>query len=211
MTTSASRWRLRAAVAISAAAVSLVPAAAAHAATIVTITYDAAGTSTLKKPNAVLELKPTKLTTNVDIDTGKITGTLPLKPTSVKFTLSGIIPTSAEVEFIPVGEVTGQVDLTQTQAKVKSVAQYIVQLKNIKIFGFPTFTGSTCKTVDPIVVDVTTPEGEGFDIIEGGNLIGTYTLGNFANCGINTAIANASVTGPGNTIAIKASGGIVAE
>ena len=210
-TTSATRWRRRVAVIASASALSLIPMAAAHAATIVTLEHDAVGTSFIKKTDSTIELKATTLTTDLDIDTGDFTGSLPLPGTSTEFKALGLLPVKADVDFIPAGPVTGRIDLTQTQAKVNAVATYYVKLSNIKIVGFPTFAGDKCQTKVPISIPVATPEGEGFDIIGGGNLKGTYTLGSFAHCGLNTPLINALVPGPGNTVDIQASNGVVVE
>jgi hypothetical protein len=43
----------------------------------------------------------------------------------------------------------------------------------------------------------------GFNPLKGGKLAGTYTIPPFANCGLATALLNATVPGPGNTITLK--------
>lgn len=209
--TSTPRWRRRAVVVAAAAAVSLVPMVAAHAATIVTLKHDASGSSYISRTGSTVALKPTTLTTNLDIDTGDFTGSLPLPGTETEFKVAGFIPVKADVDFIPAGPVTGRIDLTQTQAKVTSTAKYYVKLSNIKIVGFPTFTGWYCKTKVPVTIPANTPDGEGFDIIGGGNLTGTYTIGEFQNCGLNTGLINSLVPGSGNTVSIQARNGVVVE
>ena len=42
----------------------------------------------------------------------------------------------------------------------------------------------------------------GFDILNGGNLAGTYTIPPFANCGLVTGLLNLTIPGPGNTITL---------
>ncbi|NRQ48738.1 hypothetical protein [Aeromicrobium stalagmiti] len=203
-------WRRRVGVVTAGAALGLIPMAA-HAATIVTLKHDAVGTSYIAKTKSTIELKPTTLTTDLDIDTGDFTGSLPLPGTSTEFKAAGFLPVKANVDFIPVGSVTGRIDLTQTQAKVNATATYYVKLSNIKIVGFPTFAGSKCQTKVPVSIPVATPADEGFDIIAGGNLTGTYSIGSFENCGLNTALINALVPGGGNTVDIQASNGVVVE
>lgn len=203
--------RSRARVGIAAAAALVMIPAAAHAATIVTLKHDATGTSVIEKTSSTIALGPTTLTTDLDIDTGDFTGSLPLPATTTEFKAAGFLPVKADVSFVPVGPVTGRIDLTQTQAKVTSVARYTVKLSNIKVAGFPTFAGNSCQTTTPASIPADTPEGEGFDLLEGGNLTGTYTLPQFANCGINTSLINALVPGPGNTVSIQASNGVVVE
>ena len=208
--TTTSRWRGRAAAAAAAGALALVPVAA-HAATIVTLSYDATGTSHIAKTNSDVALGPTTLTTDLDIDTGDFTGSLPLPGTSTTFTLAGFLPVKANVDFIEAAPLTGRINLTQTQAQVDSTAKYYVRLSNIKIAGFPTFPGDNCKTKQPVTIPVGTRPNEGFDLINGGELVGTYTIGQFENCGINTGLINSIVPGAGNTVDIQVSNGIVHE
>lgn len=208
--TLAPRWRKRAAVAAAGAAVALVPVAA-HAATIVTITYDAQGTSHIAKTNSDVALGPTTLRTDLDIDTGDFTGSLPLPGTSTEFKIAGFLPVKAKVDFIEAAPLTGHINLTQTQAQVSSTATYYVKLSDIKVAGFPTFAGSKCKTKAPVSIPVGTRPDEGFDLINGGELVGTYTIGTFENCGINTPLINSLVPGSGNTVDITVTNGVVAE
>ncbi|GAA0197778.1 hypothetical protein GCM10008944_14080 [Cytobacillus oceanisediminis] len=208
--TLAPRWRKRAAVAAAGAAVTLVPVAA-HAATIVTITYDAQGTSHIAKTNSDVALGPTTLRTDLDIDTGDFTGSLPLPGTSTEFKIAGLLPVKAKVDFIEAAPLTGHINLTQTQAQVSSTATYYVKLSDIKVAGFPTFAGSKCKTKAPVSIPVGTRPDEGFDLINGGELVGTYTIGTFENCGINTPLINSLVPGSGNTVDITVTNGVVAE
>jgi hypothetical protein len=211
MTTTLTR---RSAAALIASAALVLAPAAAHADDpdpILTLKHDAQGTSVVKKTGSTLAIKPTTLTTHVNLVNGNLTGSLPIPSTTTEFKALGFLPVKATVNFIPVGDVTGNIDLTQTQAKVTSTAQYTIRLSDVKVAGFPTFAGSSCKTVSPAVIPANTPEGEGFDLIEGGNLEGTYTLPAFANCGINTPLINALVPGAGNTVSIQVSNGVVVE
>ncbi|KAA1380139.1 hypothetical protein [Aeromicrobium fastidiosum] len=178
---------------------------------ILTLKHDAQGTTVVKKTGSTLAIKPTTLTTHVNLVNGDLTGSLPIPSTTTEFKALGFLPVKATVNFIPVGEVTGNINLTETQALVVSTAKYTIQLSDVKVAGFPTFAGSNCKTVTPAVIPANTPAGEGFDLLEGGNLEGTYTLPSFANCGINTPLINALVPGAGNTVKIQVSNGIVVE
>ena len=45
------------------------------------------------------------------------------------------------------------------------------------------------------------------DLINGGELTGTYSLGDFNNCGINQWLINAVIPGSGNTVDINVSNG----
>lgn len=197
----------QAAFAAGAASLVLVPAAA-HAATIQPVEYDAVGTTTIAKTGGSIALGPTKLLVNLDIDTFNFTGSLPLPSTSTTFNVAGFIPVSANVDFIPVGQVKGNINLAGINAEVTSTAKYIVRLRNVKAAGFPTFVGNTCQTKAPVVIPADTPEGQGFDLVNGGTLAGTYTIGKFERCGLMTPLINALVPGPGNTASITVSNGV---
>ncbi|MFW6775921.1 hypothetical protein ACOACO_16675 [Nocardioides sp. CPCC 205120] len=190
-----------------AAALALVPTVA-HAATIVPIEYDAVGTSTIAKTDSTVALGPTTLRTDLDVDTGDFTGSLPLPGTRTNFKAAGFLPVQADVAFVEAAPLTGHINLSGDIASVSSTATYNVRLSNIKIAGFPTFTGTRCQTKVPVTIPVGTEPGVGFDLAEGGRLVGEYTIGDFANCGLNTGLINLLVPGPGNTVDIQVSNGV---
>lgn len=208
MTTTAtpSRWRRKLAGLGAGAALALIPVAA-HAATIVPIQYDAQGTSTIAKTGSTIGLGPTTLTTDLDIETGDFTGSMPLPGTRTSFTAAGFLPVQADVSFVEVAPVTGHIDLAAANATVNATATYDIRLSNIKVFGFPTFAGPWCKTKNPVTIPVANAPGTNFDLIGGGTLSGTYTIGEFQHCGLNTWLINALVPGSGNTVDIQVSNG----
>ena len=207
MKISLTRSKTRALIAAAGAAAVMVPVAA-HAATVIPIEYDASGSTYIAKTKSTIALGPTKLRTDLDVDTFDFTGTLPLPGTRTTFKVAGFIPVSANVDFIPVGQVEGHINLEGLNAEVTSTAKYYVKLSNVKAAGLPTFVGSTCKTAAPVVIPADTPEGEGFDLTAGGTLQGTYTIGNFQNCGLMTGLINSLVPGGGNTATIQVTNGI---
>ncbi len=207
MTISTKRLAARAALALGAGGLLLGPAAA-YAATIVPVEYDASGTTHIAKTGSNIALGPTKLDIDLDVDTFDFTGSLPLPGTRTTFKVAGFIPVSANVDFIPAGQVQGHINLEGLNAEVTSTARYYVKLSNVKAAGLPTFVGSTCKTKDPVVIPADTPEGQGFDLAGGGTLQGTYTIGSFQHCGLMTGLINTLVPGPGNTAEIQVSNGV---
>lgn len=211
MTTTRPRWRRTAAgVGAAAAAAALVPTAA-YAATIVSIDYDANGTTRIAKTNSTISLGPATLRTDLDIDTGDFTGSMPLPGTTTRFRAAGLLPVTANVDFIEAAPIRGHINLTDARAEVTSTATYYVKLSNIKVLGFPTFAGPYCRTADPVSIPANTPPGGAFDLMNGGTLQGTYTIGRFQNCGLNTPLINALVPGPGNTLDLKVTNGRIIE
>ena len=200
--------RRRAAVIGVGLAAALVPAAA-HAATIIRFDYDASGSTYIAKTKSTIALGPTTLVTNLDVDTGDFTGHLPLPGTTTEFKAVGFAPVKADVDFVEAAPVTGHINLAGDIASVSGTATYYVKLSNIKIFGFPTYTGASCRTKVPVSIPVATEPGVGFDLIAGGRLKGTYSIGEFENCGQNTWLINQLVPGPDNTVDIQATNGRV--
>ncbi|MFI5430076.1 hypothetical protein [Aeromicrobium sp. UC242_57] len=188
------------------AAVALVLAGApAHAATI-DVDYDANGTTHIASTNSNITLGPAVLHSSVEAD-GSFVGNMVLPGTRTEFELLGFIPVTADVNFEPVGPTTGQLSRVGRTQVLASSSQYYVRLTNIKASIFPLFGGPFCRTTNPVVIPANTPTGEAFDTVNGGRLLGTYSIGNFQNCGLNTSLINSIIPGGGNTIELVLNNG----
>lgn len=75
-----------------------------------------------------------------------------------------------------------------------------VRIVSLSVAGIPVPVGGSCQTSAPAVVKVKSQQG--FNILNGGNLKGTYTIPQFANCGLATLLINLTIPGPGNTITL---------
>lgn len=193
--------------AVAGLAIALLPSHAS-AAPILNITYDAAGTSTIARTGSTIDLGPAELETELDFATGEFTGSMPLPGTETRFEIIGLIPVTADVAFEEVVPVTGIVKPgTVSGSAVESVATYYIRLSNIKVVGFPTITGSHCRTVDPVAIEIGTPAAGGFNVFHGGTLSGEFSIGNFQNCGVNTWLINLLIPGGGNTVEVELSNG----
>lgn len=190
-----------------AAAIALGTASAAHADTTVGIDYDVSGSTHIASTDSSIPVGPTTLSTVLDINNGDITGTMPIPSQQRTFNLIGFVPVSATVSFIEASPLSGHIDLTAANAVVTGSASYMVQLSNVKIAGIPAFVGDNCKTVDPVTIPADTPAGQGFDLLGGGELTGTFSLGDFDHCGINTWLINQVIPGSGNTVDLHVSNG----
>ncbi|MEU6134163.1 hypothetical protein [Nocardioides sp. NPDC047086] len=176
-------------------------AAPAHAAPL-DILYDANGTTLVASTGSQIPLGPAVLDTTLETTTGAFTGSLSLPGASTEFKAAGFIPMSADVAFEEAAPTTGSLKPHPEGggSYVEATSYYNVRLTNIKVVGFPTFSGPFCRTVEPVAIPVATPEGERFGVFTGGRLTGTYSIGDFQNCGLNTWLVNALVPGDGNTI-----------
>ncbi len=168
---------------------------------VLKVTYDATGSSTVIKTGSVVALGPTTLQTDVLPD-GSFTGQLVLPPAQTSFKLLGFLTVTATVNFIPVDPVQGALGVN----KVSSEAFFDIRLSDVSLAGVPTFVGDSCQT-GRTVIPANTPEGEKFDLAKGGNLTGTYTIGQFSNCGLTTVLINQLIPGPGNTANLVLSNG----
>ncbi|MFB9314527.1 hypothetical protein [Nocardioides plantarum] len=184
----------------------LIGSSPAQAATL-DVTYDAVGTSTIKSTGSVVDLGPTTLTTALESADGSFTGHLPLPTSTAEFKLAGFLPVQATVDFIEAAPVTGALVRSGATTTVTSTATYFIKLSHVKIGGIPAFVGNQCRTAAPVVIPANSPAGQTFNIISGGRLAGTYTIGSFQNCNLSTGLLNLIVPGAGNTVDLTVSNG----
>jgi len=185
-------------------------AASAHAdapAGTFEVDYDASGTSTLKSSGATVDLGPATLKAYIsNSGDGSLTGDLALPPASTTFNALGLVPVSATVTFVPSGQFAGQMS-SQPPLTISAHVDYSLKLSDVTVGGVPTPVGDSCQTVDPVSIDAATPDGQTFDVTDGGELVGTYTVGQFAHCGLMTPTINLLVPGSGNTVDFELSNG----
>jgi hypothetical protein len=172
---------------------------------VLTVAYDASGTSTVAKTNSTVQLGPATLTTGLDAQ-GNFTGSLPLPPTTTSFNALGLLPTKATITFIPAGPLTGALS-AHPNVMITSTATYYLQLSDVTVAGLPAFVGDHCQTSQPVSIPANTPAGQTFNLTTGGTLTGTYTIGEFDDCGLITPLINLLVPGPGNTVSLQLSHG----
>jgi hypothetical protein len=173
-------------------------AAPASATTTIHAKYKVTGSTFLKAPNATLPLGPGKLAANLNASTGKIQATLTMPDATLTFKQFGLIPVTATTRFINNGPTTGKVNLGTGAATTTSHITF--QIVSLSVAGLPIPVGSSCESSTPTAIRVASQPG--FNVLSGGNLAGTYTIPQFANCGLVTALINVTLTGPGNTITL---------
>ena len=82
-----------------------------------------------------------------------------------------------------------------------------MRIVDLKVAGIDMPVGNACQTSRPVSVTVSSQPG--FNILKGGKLAGTYTIPQFANCGLETPLINLTVPGAGNSIALTLGKGTV--
>lgn len=194
------RTTMAAAVAGLATAFTIGTTAAPASATASTIhaTYKVTGSTFLAAPNATLPLGPGKLAANLNASTGAIKATLTMPNATLSFKEFGVIPVTATTHFINNGPTTGTLNLDT--GAVTTTSNITFQIVSLSVAGIPVLVGPACESSTPAVIQVSSQPG--FNILKGGNLAGTYTIPQFANCGLATLLINLTLTGPGNTITL---------
>jgi hypothetical protein len=140
----------------------------------------------------------------IDLSTGLFTGDMHLNPTQGSFEIIEgwkRYQATAQVEFEPVGITEGSLidgkltAVSTAYVKVPKVTKTLFGLINWKIGG-----GDNCRTKTPVTFTVTSADGEYFDALSGGKVVGTYDLPKLENCGLLTEILSLKLAGKGNTI-----------
>jgi hypothetical protein len=185
-------------VAVVAAATLVASSASAYADTTLDATYPVSGSSYLATPGATLPLGPGKLAADVDLNTGAITATLTLPNATGSFKELGLIPVTATAQLINDGPTTGTIN--PSNGDITTTSLITMKIVSLSVAGIPQPIGNSCETSTPVSVTVNSQPG--FNILKGGNLAGTYTIPDFANCGLETLLINLTLPGSGNTITL---------
>jgi hypothetical protein len=173
-------------------------AGAASADTNVKATYPVTGSTFIAAPNFTLALGPGKLAATADLTTGAVKANLRLPNATGTFKQFGLIPVTATTQLINNGPTRGKINLTT--GAVRTTSHITLRLVDLKVAGIDMPVGDSCETSTPTAVKVVSQPG--FTLFNGGNLSGTYTIPQFANCGLATALINLTIPGSGNTITL---------
>jgi hypothetical protein len=163
--------------------------------TIITATYPVTGSTFINKLNTTLALGPGTLVSSLDLQTSALTGTLTLPAATGSFRILGFVPVTATTEFVQDGTATG----TLKNGVVTTTTQVTLKLTSLSALGIPIFVGNQCQT-SPATITVTSQAG--FNLLNGGNLAGTYTIPQFSHCGLATFLINLTIPGANNTITL---------
>jgi hypothetical protein len=175
----------------------------ASAGSKITVRYPVTGSTFLKAVNSSAPLGPGTLTSTVDLVTGALTANLVLPPASVSFKQLGLIPVTATTAFIQNGATTGKLNVNT--GAVSTTSHITLRVTALSVAGLPLPVPPGCQSASPATVTVNSQPG--FNVVNGGNLSGTYTIPPFAHCGLLTPLLNLTVPGPGNTITLTLGAG----
>jgi hypothetical protein len=171
---------------------------AASATTYIHAKYKVTGSTTLAGPDATLALGPGTLAATVNESNSKVTATLTLPEATASFEQYGFIPVSATTQFVNDGATTGKINLGT--GAVTTTSKITLRIVSMSVFGVSVPVGKSCETAKPVVA--TLKSQKGFNILAGGNVAGTYTIGDFSGCGLATPLINLTIPASGNTITL---------
>ena len=170
----------------------------ASADTTITLRYPVTGSTHLAAPNATVPLGPGKLTATADLTTYTITAKLSLPDATGSFKELNALPVTATTQFINEGPTTGTIN--PDTGAVATTSNITIRIVSLTVGGIPQLIGNACETVTPATIQVSSQPG--WNIINGGNLAGTYTIPRFHHCLLDTLLINLTLPGPGNTITL---------
>jgi hypothetical protein len=173
-------------------------AGSASADTTITARYPVKGSTHLAAPNATVPLGPGRLTTTADLTTYTLTAKLSLPDATGSFKELNVVPVTATTQFINDGPTTGTIN--PDTGAVATTSKITLRIVSLIVAGIPQPVGNSCETATPVTIQVTSQPG--WSILKGGNLAGTYTIPQFAHCGLETLLINLTLPGPGNTITL---------
>jgi hypothetical protein len=171
---------------------------AASAATMVLAKYKVTGSTFIKAPNFTLALGPGTLKSTLNPANGNLKANLKLPDATGSFLQFGVIPVTATTRFINDGPTTGKLNLNT--GAVTTTSKITLQIVSLTVAGLNVPVGTSCQTASPVVVTVKSQKG--FNVLKGGNLAGSYTIGKFQHCKLATLLINTTIPGPGNTITL---------
>jgi hypothetical protein len=136
----------------------------------------------------------------VDLGTGDLTGDLTLPPATTQLKLGSLPLANVTFELVPVGPVTGHVDLSTLT--VTQTSTFNIRIPSIRPVLLPiNLVGNRCQTATPITITMSGP----VDLVNGTTLSGEFTIPQFKNCGLLvTPVLNLVVPGGGNTFSATA-------
>ncbi|TVP57543.1 MAG: choice-of-anchor D domain-containing protein [Halomonadaceae bacterium] len=151
------------------------------------------------------------LIADYDEASGILSGFLDLQRTEGQLRISRLfrrMTATVAVDFEEVEETTGV--LEDGTLATESRLYFRVPHATINFFGvkLPLAGGEECRTMDPVALNLSSPEGESFSIAEGGQLTGEYDMPPLENCGPLTNVLNNLLAGANNTMDLVLTDGV---
>lgn len=167
--------------------------------TIVDYGYSLLGTSLLKTLTQGPVPVSGSIAAKINLKTQDFVADLKLNNTRAALKLVGLIPVTAQIGFVPVGQTTGSLKDGVLTAK----AIETIRLPQLYLFGsIPVAGAGGCRTRVPSTINLRSIGGP-FNPLKGGTLAGAYALSDLVDCGALTGIISPFAQGGGNSINVK--------
>jgi len=163
--------------------------------------YNVAGSAHIGAANGNVPLAGA-IAADFDLASGTHVSKLTLNPAVGKFTVLGLLPTTANIQFVPVGDTTGSL----VDGRLTSRSEVYIKLTNVTVLGLiPLVSGQNCQTSVPAVIELSSPQGELFNPMAGGTLEGSFNFPSLATtgCGWLGSIVSLFMQGPNNDITLN--------
>lgn len=183
-------------------AVTTVATASPASAQTTDIDWELDATTHVAGLNQDLEITGGRFVGSVNLETGELTGDITLPPTETAVDLLGLSLATVGAEVVPVGPVSGTVDLENLTGEITST--FNIRMPFIRPLGsrFINLAGPNCGTATPATVTMSGP----IDLVNGSTFTGEFEIPRFSGCGLlTTPTLNLLVAGPGNTFTATAS------
>ena len=180
---------------------------------VYTFNYNVTATTTVKKANLTLSPPPGKFNGGIDLSTGQLVGQIAIPNTTFTQDEAGIGVVTATAAMVQLKKVTGHVDISNFKVTATSVFNIRILKMYLATPTLPTLpflppiqipqvnlVGNGCGTSSPITV---TMSGKA-NLSGASKFSGTFSIPNFANCGVMTTVLNEEIPGPGNSFSAVA-------
>ncbi|MEV6304500.1 hypothetical protein AB0M02_34185 [Actinoplanes sp. NPDC051861] len=188
------------ATAVLGAAAAVTVAGPAQAAPIAINFNNVTGTTHLAKPNVDVSVPASSVQTQIDLDTNTVTGSANLADLTAKLKLAKLIGVTSTVKIVPVGGLTGTIDLGAS--KLSTTTTFTLQIVDAHTDAAPkiNLVKPGCRTVRPstLTLNNTTP----VELFKPITMEGTYTIPAFKGCGLLTPLLTLLLSGPGNRMTL---------
>jgi hypothetical protein len=176
--------------------------------------YQVVATATIKKANLTMSPPPGVFKGGIDLDTGKLKGTISLPNTTFTQSEAGVGLVTATAAMVQTKPVTGTINL----ANFKVTATSTFNIRILTMYpATPTLpvklplslpisvpqvnlVGKSCTTSTPVTVTMSGIAHIG----AASKFSGTFAIPSFKTCGVMTPVLNQEIPGPGNTFSASA-------
>jgi hypothetical protein len=162
---------------------------------VIDLAYDVTGSAMVKAARTSVTVGGIAAA-KLNVINGGFTADVDLRPAAVSTRLFGAFPATAEVGFVPNGQVTGR----WADGGLTASATVGLTLSKLTVFGFPV-AAAPCRTSVPTAIDLRSTAG--FTPTTGGTLTGSFTLPSFTGCQPYAGLVTAAASGPGNTVELS--------